>query len=322
MVFHGGATVLIAHPLDRPSSFGRGEDGHREGSRTSARSVRASSRSPTTSRPPSGPRFASSASDLRAATRILDGMPNLERAKRHIQGALAETAGGFLDLGLQRFLAWRGYSPIAHTQPQTTIGLLGVGCELLVKALIARIALVGIYCPLPQDLQLALVVPDGSYASKTVARRRDISSRLLDDHSVKTVEFGPALSAAKLLVPKIDKNLHGYLANIPALRNRSVHGSLSPLEHHHVEWVAFAAIALHRVAVAEGLGLPDLPSGAEGFSRSFDEKRAERVEKEIAKARSGLIERIRPVSQVRAAYSTSEPRQRRDATLLQAFPHV
>lgn len=157
--------------------------------------------------------------------------------QKEIVSSLSAVARSYYKNGIGLFHRLRRNSYIEY---QPAIGVLAISVELILKAIIAKLAFRQLFLNLPSELQLMLNYPE-SLPSSFRARHH---ANELRSFSYNTVDINQAISYFYQFFPYTKQEFKPYLSLVAAVRNVSVHGALPSFQRYDLERIAYISTKL------------------------------------------------------------------------------
>jgi hypothetical protein len=202
--------------------------------------------------------------------------------------SLSVVARSYYNSGINLFHRLRRNS---YMEYQPAVGVLAISVELILKAIIAKLAFRQLFLNLPSEVQLMLNYPE-SLPSSFRARHH---ANELRSFSYNTVDINQAISYFYQFYPHKKQEFKPYLSLVAAMRNVSVHGALPSFQRYDLERIAYISTKLFQFVHENNIfDIYYILFGKETnlFLENYKEERIKRVREaiEAAKTKSKEIE--------------------------------
>ena len=199
--------------------------------------------------------------------------------RNEIKNKLAETASGYLKIGVERF-----HNTISQNYEsfQPALGNLSISIELMLKTLIAEKAFSFLYTNLPLELQVKLNYQTSSKINKP-------EEQGLSQFIFNTQPIDKCVSIFYTLYPEHKIKFKPYFNLFSTIRNISVHGSFPSFQKYDLVRIMYLAMNLTEILIQEKIysfRYYKLTKEDERFLKNYNQERINRVKKEIESAKN------------------------------------
>jgi len=206
---------------------------------------------------------------------------NVDNLRNEVARDLRFSAVSYYTIGIgafheSRLQGWGDFQP--------AIGNLSISVELILKSLVAQMALRMLYSNLPDEAQLLLCYPE------SLTKEHNSTSYLNDmkNFSFKTIELDKAVSLFYHFYPDLKPEFKQFFTSLSIIRNVSVHASVPDFQRYELDRIAYFSTRLFsKLSEKEIFKYFNfkIEEKTENFMKYYEDEKVKKVKSALDKAK-------------------------------------